>query len=289
MADKGGSDSTKATTTTEPWSGVQSYLKGAYGDAESIYNQGAPGYYPGSTVAPMSGYTTGALDTLFNRGQQGSAVGEAAKGMAMDTMSGSYLNSNPHLSGAIDAATRPMIENYQNNIMPGMDSMFSMAGRYASDPGAAHAQMAQQAGQNLNRQIGDVSSQMSYQNYGDERNRMMQAGLLAPTLAGMDYTDIQAMGQAGQGFDQYNQSLVNADVDKWNYTQNADWNMVNDYLGLLNGNNYNTSTQVQKQPGTSTFGSAVNGALGGAAAGTAIMPGWGTLIGGGLGLLSGLF
>ena len=289
MSDKGGSDSTKSTTTTEPWSGVQSYLKGAYADAESIYNRGAPGYYPGSTVAPLSGYTTGALDTLFNRGQQSSAVGDAAQGSAIGTLNGDYLNNNQYLGGAIDAATRPLIENYQNNIAPGIDSMFSMGGRYASDPESAHAQMAQQAGTNLNRQIGDISSQMAYQNYNDERQRMMQAGLMAPSLAGMDYTDIQAMGQAGQGFDQYNQQLINSDIDKWNYLQNADWNMVNDYLGLLNANNYGTSQTVQKQPGTSTFGNAINGAAGGALAGAGVGGPWGALIGGGLGLLSGIF
>lgn len=289
MSDKGGSDKTKSTTTTEPWSGVQPYLTGAYSDAQSIYNQGPPSYYGGSTVAPLSGYTTGALDTLFNRGQQGSTVGNAAQGAVTDTLGGNYLNNNQYLGGAIDAATRPVIENYQNNIAPGIDSMFSMGGRYASDADTAHAQAAQQAGSNLNRQIGDISSQMAYQNYNDERQRMMQGAALAPSLAGMDYTDIQAMGQAGQGFDQYNQSLINADVDRWNYAQNADWNQVVDYLGLLNGNNYGTSTNVQQQPGTSTFGGALNGALGGALAGSAIMPGWGTLIGGGLGLLGGLF
>lgn len=289
MSGKGGSDKTTSTTSTAPWSGVQPYLTGAYGDAEDIYSQGAPDYYPGQTVAPMSGYTEGALDTLFNRGQQGSAVGEAAKGMATDTLSGDYLNSNPHLQGAINAAIEPVTNQYKNTVLPGLDSMFSMAGRYASDPNSAHAESYMNAGEDMMRQQGNIASNMSYQNYGDERNRMMQAGALAPTLAGMDYTDIQAMGQAGEGFDQYNQGLINADIDKWNYTQNSDWNMVNDYLGLLNANAYGTSTNVQKQPGTSTFGSALGGAAGGALTGLSVGGPWGALIGGGIGALSGLF
>ena len=49
---KKGGGTTSTTTSAQPWSGVQPYLKTAYKDLEGLYGQGAPQYYPGSTIAP---------------------------------------------------------------------------------------------------------------------------------------------------------------------------------------------------------------------------------------------
>lgn len=284
----GGNDKAKTVTTQEPWSGVQPYLTQAYNQAKNIYSQGAPGYYPGQTTAPMSGYTEGALDSMFNRGLQGSPTVNAAKQMTTDTLQGNYLNSNQYLQGAINAAQQPLIQNWQNTVMPGLDSMYSSAGRYGS--GAQDASH-QQAASTLGQQLGNISSQMSYQNYGDERARMMQAGLMAPSLAAQDYADIGSMLQAGQGFDQFNQGMINANIDKFNYLNNAPWNYLNDYVGLLNGAVGGATTTTGTQ-GSSTggIGGALGGALSGAATGAylgSLVPGIGTAAGAGAGMLAG--
>lgn len=283
---KGGSDKTKTTTTSEPWSGVQPYLTSAYQKASTLYGQGAPGYYPNQTVAPMSGYTEGSIDSLFNRGLNGSPTVAAANQSTQDTLGGNYLNGNQYLSGAINAATQPLLQNFTNTIMPSLDSMYSSAGRYGS---GAQDQSRQQAAQTLEGQIGNISTNMAYSNYNDERQRMMQAGLLAPTLAQQDYADIAAMGQAGQGIDQYNQGLINANIDKYNYNANAPWNFLNDYVGLLNGAVGGSSTTTATQPNSTGGASgALGGALSGAGIGSTFGP-WGTAAGALLGGLSGYF
>jgi hypothetical protein len=105
-------------------------------------------------------------------------------------------------------------------------------------------------------QIGDIGSQMSYQNYGDERQRMMQGAGLSPMLAQQDYLDIDALGKAGMGFDQYNQSLIDADMRKWDFNQNREMDWLRNYLGLLQGQGGGTTTQYQ--PGPNPFTSAVH-------------------------------
>lgn len=288
---KGGGN-TKTKTTTEPWSGVKPYLLSGYQDAQDLYNKGAPSYYPGQTTAPMSSYTQNALDATAQRAAYGSDVNRAAQGQITGTANGDYLNSNSYLQGAINAAVQPITNAFSSEVMPGIDSNFSSAGRYGS---GLQGQAYSDAEQNLAQQIGNVSSQMAYQNYGDERQRQMQASALAPSAAQTDYTDLGMLGQAGQGYDQYNQNLINADIQKYNYNNNAQWNFLNDYIGLLNGATGGSSTTTGQQPG-STAGGAITGALGGAMGGAylgSIIPGLGTglgALGGGLlGGLGGLF
>ena len=285
--------SSKNTSTTntisEPWSGVQPYLKSAYGEAAAQYKKGAPGYYPGQLVAPMSGYTSGALDSMAQRAQQGSDLTRAAQGELTKTLGGQYLNGNQYLQGAMNAATRPMIDAYTKTIMPGIDSTFAGAGRYGS---GAHAGAVNDAGNNLMTQIGDVTSNMAYQNYGDERQNQIRGMLFAPDLANQDYQDINMLGQAGAGFDQYNQDLINADLQKYNYNSQKDFNFLSQYLGLLNGAQGGSQTTTSPVARSNPFTTGMGGAMAGAQLGS-LIPGIGTgigaLAGGGLGLLGSLF
>lgn len=243
---KGDNQKTTQTTKVEPWAPLQPYLKGAMSDAQSMYQEGAPNYYPGQTIAPMSGYTRGSLDAMAQRAASGSDLTRAAQGELQNTLGGNYLSGgNPYLQNAISSATRPMINAYNDQVMPGLDSNFSAAGRYGS---GAHALASSDAGAQLQSQIGDVASQMAYQNYNDERQNMMRGMLLAPELAAQDYKDIGMLGQAGAGYDTYNQNLINADTARYDYGQNADWNYLKDYITLLGGAPSPGSTGTTKTP-----------------------------------------
>lgn len=280
----GGKDDEKVSSmVSEPWSGVRDYLKGAYKDAQKIYGGGAPKFYPGNQIAPMSGYTSGALDSMAQRGKQGSPLIDSAQGMMGDTVSGDFLRKgNPYLQGAIGSATRPIIDQYTKTVIPGLDSAFSSAGRYGS---GAHELASGEAYGSMMDAVGDVSSNMAYENYGDERQRMIQSAGLSPMLAQQDYVDIDALGKAGMGFDNYNQSLINADMKKWDFNQNREMDFLSRYLGLLNGASGGTQTQTQSQPASNPFTSAFGGAMTGFGFG-----GWpGALIGGAGGLLGSLF
>lgn len=255
---KGGGN-TKTKTTTEPWSGVKPYLLGGYKDAQDLYEQGAPGYYPNQSIAPLSSYSKNALDATAQRAAYGSDMVRSAQGQLQGTINGDYLNSNPYLQGAINAAVQPITNAFSSEVMPGIDSNFSAAGRYAS---GLQGEAYDDANAQLSQQIGNVSTQMAYQNYGDERQRQMAAVALAPDMAKQDYYDLGMLGQAGQGYDEYNTKLINADIEKWNYNQNADWNFLNDYIGLLNGATGGATTT--KQPNQSNGWTGVLGGLLGA-------------------------
>lgn len=281
---------TQQKTTNEPWSGVKPFLKSGYGDAQSLYKQGAPGYYPGTLIAPQSDNTQAALGSLAQRGANGSDLTRAAQGQLQDTLGGTYLNGEtPGFQGALNAATRPIIDNYTKTIMPGIDSNFSAAGRYGS---GAHGLAEGDAATGLSHALGDTTSRMVYQNYGDERNRQIQGMLFAPELANQDYKDIAAQGQAGAAQDAFKQSQIDAELQKYNYDSNKDFNWLQQYLGMLNGAQGGSTTTTQPKSAPNPFTGAIGGAGVGAQIGS-IIPGLGTgigaLAGGGLGLLGSLF
>ena len=151
MQGSGGND--KTTQTNEPWSGVKPYLLDAYKQATALYNQGAPKYYPGRQTAPLSRYSKDSLDSMAQRAAYGSNVTRAAQGQVTDTINGKYLNSNPYLDQAINTAVRPITTAFSDQVMPGIDSSFSSAGRYGS---GLQGQAYNDANTTLAQQIGDV-------------------------------------------------------------------------------------------------------------------------------------
>src|SRR5205814_632521 len=66
------------------------------------------------------------------------------------------------------------------------------------------------------RNLGLLSGQ-----YGDERNRMMQAAGMSPTLANADYNDVNQLLRTGTMRDAYSQSLIDADKALYDFGQQA--------------------------------------------------------------------
>jgi hypothetical protein len=231
---KGQNNQQKQVTKAEPWAPIQPHLKGAFGDAQNIYQQGAPGFFPGQTVAPMSGYSSQAFQNMATRAQQGNPLMGQAGGEVSKILSGDYLdpNNNPGFQGALSAAIRPITDAFRNEVMPGVDSMFSGAGRTAS---GMHGQAYSNAQQDLARGIGDVSSNMAFNNYGMERGNMMNALGMAPGFAANDYKDISMLGLAGQGLEGYDQRMIDAERERHDYNANKDMSWLQNYVGLLGG------------------------------------------------------
>lgn len=153
----GGGSSQPATTTqtqkTEPWSGVQPYMKDVFRQAQSQYNSDLPSYYPDDTYLPYSQDTMQGIDMMRDISTN-NPLPQAAGYDAFTTMTGGYLNENPYLDDAVSSVA----SDVQNSV----NSSFAGAGRYGSN---AHADT-------LADSVGDISAKMRYQNYGDERENM---------------------------------------------------------------------------------------------------------------------
>lgn len=271
------SGGSKGTTTTvqqnDPWSGQVPYLKEAFSEAQRLYREPGPSYYPGQTVASFSPETEYALNAQAARAMAGSPYQQAAGQQLMNTLGGQYLSAgNPYFSG--------MVGRIANEVRPRLDSQFASSGRYAS---GAHQEAAARA-------LADATASLAYQNYADERGAMHQAMALAPQLAQLDYGDIGQLAAVGQTREQMQQALMNDQIARYNFAQQLPSNKLAQYMNLIQGNYGGTETVTQ--PYTRSIGGAL---LEGAGAGLGLMErinkaGWpGGLLAAGLGGALSLF
>ena len=267
----------------------------------------------------LQNYLTGAL------GQQQVGLGGAAQtahglmgglGMgqsALGQMAGG--GPNPYLDAMFGQAAGGLTRQFQEATMPGIHAAFGGAGRTGS--GAHQAALGSAQGE-LSRGLGGLASQIyggaydadqarrlaaaqSLQGgalggvgaisdlYGQIGQQQATAGALAPIAQQMEYGNLdRLMGVGGMVSDQARQQLQ-AEMDRFNYYQQAPYQQLQGYAGMLGWPGQPTGQQTTTGPGggPGKFGSALGGAAAGAGVGAAF-GGIGAPIGAGLGLLGGL-
>ncbi|USE79479.1 hypothetical protein NDR89_23090 [Cupriavidus gilardii] len=129
------------------------------------------------------------------------------------------------------------------------------------------------------------------QNYNAERQRQMQGMMFAPQLANTDYQNYQALLGVGDIGREAQQAQLNDDYTRWNNIANERYKqleiLANGIMGATGGGVARNMTAPNPNQPNRTAG-ALGGAASGAAMGSMFGP-WGAAIGGGLGLLGGLF
>lgn len=153
------------------------------GSLEGLLEGGGP-RAPGPFVA---GLTEGEQDLLGRTREQAkpSQASQMATQQLSNTLGGDFLSpeSNPFLQGTIKAAQRPVIEEFENQVMPRLRSKFTQAGQFIQPEGSSpFDQAAAEAVGGLTRELGDISSEIAGQNFQAERGRQMQASQLAPQI-----------------------------------------------------------------------------------------------------------
>jgi len=201
----------------------QNVTAGMWPTANTAFQQAASGQYGGQYNPAYGGYAQlaggsgpvmqnyQALQNAATQGgsQYGQQIGQYAAPLmqyaqqaAMNnnlglsqlgqTASGAYLNSNPYINAAIQAAQRPVTENFQTSVAPSMDAAASAAGRYGS---GAMSGLYGQAQTKLAQGLGDISSNMMNANYARER----QAQDAAAQNYGQLYNSGLGLGMQGMG------------------------------------------------------------------------------------------
>ena len=274
---------TTQTVTNAPPAFLEPYLRQGAEAATQLYNSGG-GFYQGNTLAPQSALTQQALQLTANRALNGNPLDAAAQQSTLATARGDYLNSNSYLNAAADAANRSTVRQFRDATMPGLQGSFSRAGRFGSNAAGNAVQGAQEA---LATGLSDSNAKLFGQEYSNERQRMLGAAQLAPSLTQTDFRNLSVLEGVGGTLDDRAQDELNARIAHHGQARTG----LDEYLARLNGVSGNFSNQATTIPGVRTSRAA--GALGGASTGAGIgmMVGgpYGAGIGAGLGALGGLF
>lgn len=247
---------------SEPWEGQKPYLNDTFIRAEQVANKPIE-YYPGSTVTPFSGQTETALQAAEKRAVDGSPIQDMGREQMAQTLSGGYLNANPHLDAMYNRAARPVAENFRDAVSPGITGGAARAGRYGS---GMYQDMQSKAQDNLGRTLGEMGTDIYGRAYESERGRMNDAIMAAPQYAQADYNDIAQLANVGsQREGLANQYLQDA-IQRWNFAQNEPASRLGNYASMIQGNYGRTETTSQpiyRQQGQSTLSQVLQGGLSG--------------------------
>ncbi len=278
----------EAATWQQPYQ--QNYL-------DRAQNLGGAGYTPfgQSTTAAANPWQTSAWERTYNRGMQGAPEVSAGRDQLTSTINGGGFAANPYLQGenpflqsTIDSTLGDITRNYNQTVRPAMGTAQARSGSFGNS-GLAETQANQE--RNLASELGRASSNLRYgdyqnrsQLYDNERNRQMSAVGQAPAFANVDYTDLQAMQQAGNSLQGQQQNELTSNFSQ--YLDARSWpfqTLSAQGQAMGAGGGATNATYSQPNKGANVLGGALAGAqLGGS---TGIGSGWGALLGGGLGLL----
>lgn len=241
-----GKQSRTQTTTTEPWRPQRPFLTAGFDAASSeILSrpwQGMPG---------LDALQNNAIDRAAAIARRGSPAIQAAQEQNAATIRGQYLNANPYLEGAIDAASRPVVANFQRAVQPGIASGFAQAGRFG---GGAHQNAMTSAQEALARQLGDISTGMSYDNYARERQNQLAAAAQAGDIFAQQFMAPQVLARMGALRD--NRRMAQVD-----YNNRAPIERISGYQNIIGGNYGGTSSSpMYRNVGAGALGGAMTGA-----------------------------
>ena len=153
---------------------IAPYLSEALARARSLFLTGAqPELYPGQMYVSPSEQTLSALSGMETIAGAAQPFYETAAGGVMTgltglekTAAGDFLGGSPYQQAMIEAATRPLTQQFTEQVMPGIQSQFSQAGRLGS---GAQAAVTGRATEGFTRALGDVTSRIAAEDYARER------------------------------------------------------------------------------------------------------------------------
>lgn len=142
----------------------------------------------GQAQQPMAGAN------VYQQAAQG-GYGNLATSQLQNIASGGFLQGSPYQQAAMQAATRPLEQQFSQSVLPNIASLYSKAGRYGS---GAMQNALTGATESYGRALGDVTANMANQQYMTER-QLQQSAL--GQLAGVSQQDIanRLAGAAGLG------------------------------------------------------------------------------------------
>jgi hypothetical protein len=232
----GGGQQQQSSTGIDPI--LKPYVEYGLGEAKNLYQGASPQYYAGQTYVSPSAQTTQALAAAGNRAMAGNPLLPAAQQQQQAVISGQYLQNNPYFNQAMAGAGQAAGQSYFDAINAAQSGA-STAGRYGS---GAQENLFNRAGNTLANTLANKAGELAYTNYAAERGRQEAAAMGAPALANADYTDINQLLKTGQAQEDYANTALQADINRFNYEQNLPTAKLNQYAQYLSGTPQGSTT-----------------------------------------------
>lgn len=262
-------------TTSQIDPALLPYLTTGLERAKEVFLTGPqPTFFQGQTYVSPSEQTLAALQqqealaqqpsTTLQAGQQ--AYQQALSGIGQ-TAGGGFLSGSPYQQAAIQAATRPLQQQFEQSTLPGLASLFSARGRYGSGAMERAIGQAQEA---TGRAIGDVATNIAYQDYARERGLQQQAlgqqaalGAMAPQFYASQYLPAQQLAQIGAQREAIAAQPLQEEMARFQFQQQLPQQQLASYLSSVYGTPLGSyGTQSTQLPQNTLMGGIAGAGLG---------------------------
>lgn len=251
-----------STQTTVPWEGAQPAIMSLIQKAEKAERQVSKTPYGGVTYAQPNNLQTMANYDLAKLAPQLVPLSQAGQSTIMNNLTGKFLDPamNPTLQAAKAAATASTVKEFQNSILPSLNSAAIQSGAYG---GARNGIALARASDDAMKTIADTNAKMDFSNYAMERGNQNASIAQIPTILSALTAPSNTLGAAGAQQQSWDQALIDDAVNKFNAKQTAPFAGLSEMANLIGyggGNSYSQTTTTRP---TNTFGNVLSGALGG--------------------------
>jgi hypothetical protein len=255
---------------------IRPFLTEGLRQAQEIFLRQQPSMFPGQTYVSPSEQTLQALQAQEDIARMPSPFLGAAQGAYMQslgglsgTAAGQYLNANPYQAQMMEAATRPLTQQFSQAVLPGISSLYSRSGRLGS--GAMERALGT-ASEQYGRALGDITANIAGTQYQQERGLQQQAALqlanlaqAAPQIYGQQFLPSQTLAQVGAQREAIAAQPLQEQMTRYAYEQRLPYEQLSGYLSSVYGSPLGSFGTPAPQPQYSA--NRTVGALGGALAG----------------------
>ena len=212
----GGGQQPSTTTTTQTLSPEQQRLINLVLPVAEKFVSQPPTLFPGSTIQPPDPLQQQAQQSVLSLAQPGGTLEQLAgsAGSASQFLLGPVLfpESNPALRAATEAAVRPLTENFENVVLPGIRQEAITAGGFGgSRQGIAEGL----ASQGLLRQIGDTTATIEATAFQRSLDAMTRALFAAPSVSQLALQPTAAIEAVGAQRQQREQALLSEEAQRF--------------------------------------------------------------------------
>ena len=286
------------TQTSQVDPALLPYLTQGLERAQSLFLTGQqPEFFSGQTYVSPSAATTEAIaqqEAIARQQspvlQQAQQAYQASLGQVGQTAAGGFLNANPYQQAMMEAATRPLTQQFSQAVLPGISSLYSKSGRLGSGSMERALGTATEA---YGRSLGDITANIAGTQYQQERGLQQQAQLAqaqlagaAPSFYGQQFLPSQTLAQVGAQQEAIAAQPLQEQLARYQFGQQLPYQQLQGYLSSVYGTPLGTyGTQTTNAPtfqnrGAGILGGGIAGGLGGYALGQAFPNQIGGLYGG---------
>jgi hypothetical protein len=158
-------------------------LSGAITGARQLNLSGFPSP-TGPNVAPIASGESTLLNQILSSLTGPNPLASTSRDVLQQTLAGDFLRpgTNPFLQASIEAAQRPVIEAFNENVLPQLRSAFTQAGQTIQGEGSSpFGKALVQSGRDFTRTLGDISTRLTSENFA--RERALQQGAVGQAAA----------------------------------------------------------------------------------------------------------